>query len=232
MGRKFSLAVAGGSVVLLLGYGITAQSYLRLSALAPREKVLSGVFSRTYGFAVRDLEIASSAEMKAAVGELLNFDEAIYKEFSLGGKSFSLYAAYWRPGKMHPRLVAVHVPDVCWVAGGWRMRLEDRILGYRIRSVDYWPAQSRYFEKDGIGLNVLYWHVVGGSPSSHSAGDVNERLCFLKNFWENFGSSPAEQFFVRISSRDTWETWENVPNFMDLIKEFAPILQRSGTGNR
>ena len=38
---------------------------------------------------------------------------------------FAVYLAHWNPGRMSSRLIAAHVPDVCWPAAGW-VRNEDK----------------------------------------------------------------------------------------------------------
>ena len=77
--------------------------------------------------------VAETAEMQKAVGEILNFDDAVYAIYDNGGLRVSIYAAYWSPGKMSHRLIAGHTPDVCWVGGGW-VRRKAESLGMKIES--------------------------------------------------------------------------------------------------
>jgi hypothetical protein len=73
------------------------------------------------GWTVEYKPIADTPEMKKAVAELLNYDDAVYAVYSNGTRHLSVYIAYWTPGKMAQRLVAGHTPDVCWVGAGWRI---------------------------------------------------------------------------------------------------------------
>jgi|GEM_PF-6028343 len=70
---------------------------------------------------------AETAEMRKAVGEILNFDDAVYAIYTSADLRVSSYAAYWSPGRMSHRLIAGLTPDVCWVGGEWVKRNADSV---------------------------------------------------------------------------------------------------------
>jgi hypothetical protein len=70
-------------------------------------------------------EIAATPEMKRAVDELLNFDDAAFFTYTKGEDRVSVYIAYWKPGTMPQRLVSGHTPDVCWVGNVWEVRRRE-----------------------------------------------------------------------------------------------------------
>ena len=72
------------------------------------------------GWSGRDVPLGANEFLSSEVEKVLNYDEAVYREYSRAGESFGVYVAYWGPGKMPTRLVASHTPDRCWTENGWR----------------------------------------------------------------------------------------------------------------
>jgi len=71
------------------------------------------------GWSASQRPVADTEEMTRAVAELLNYDGGGFVTYANGDLQISIYAAYWKPGRMSPRLVATHTPDGCWVGNGW-----------------------------------------------------------------------------------------------------------------
>ncbi len=177
------------------------------------------------GWEVRDMPIATSGEMKRAVAEMLNYDDAVYREYRKGGRVLTVYAAYWRPYRFHPRLISIHTPDVCWVGNGWKIKSANYNYPVRISGGDAWHAQERVFEILGKNMNVLYWHILDGKLSGYAEGINSESGSFLKSVLYDLRHGSGEQFFIRFSSEQPWEVWMNDPLFNDLLDVFAPVLR-------
>ena len=174
------------------------------------------------GWSVRFLPVAESAEMQRAVGEMLNFDQAAYAQYIKGPVEVSLYAAYWSPGRMSQRLIAVHTPDVCWVGAGW-----ERMEGYQTRlvplggqgrptrvaqeselrptrvsdlqTVGSFPWEYRKFKLAERTEHVVFLHLVGGRALGYGLEGVPPWYSVIVDLKERGLRQREEQFFVRIS---------------------------------
>jgi hypothetical protein len=163
-----------------------------LANLLPREII---------GWTVRDQPIAETEEMKKAVGELLNYDDAIFRTYIQGGTTISIYVAYWKPGKMSPRLVAGHSPDVCWIGNGWRCTARD--FSYQLKIADQSvvrTAQSGTYELSSNVQHVLFWHLHQGQLISYEMAGTPPWWAALADLWKQGLNQRGEQFFIRISS--------------------------------
>lgn len=169
---------------------IAAEAHPRTSSLA---ELLPGTVS---GWETADEAVADTEEMKRAVAEMLNYDEAILRTYRQKDRTVSVYIAYWRPARFHPRLVAQHTPDVCWTGAGWRMSDAAQLivpLGFGGQTV---PGESRVFEQGGQRLKVAYWHLVGGRVY-HSAN--SQGVTFVRNLFDDLRRGQREQYFIRVS---------------------------------
>jgi hypothetical protein len=178
------------------------------------------------GWTVIDQPIADTAEMQKAVGELLNYDDAILRSYRRGGQQFDVYAAYWRPGKMSERLVAGHSPDVCWVAAGWSMIAKESpatplALGTWAPSA----GQYRVF-RDARGAMrwVVFWHVAGGRRVDYGQG--------VPPWWTVFSDLAARgfnqrssQYFVRVSANVPWEELNGDEGFRRVLGDIKTLIE-------
>ena len=170
----------------------------------------------------RFLPVADSAEMQRAVGEMLNFDQAAFAQYTQGSFEVSIYAAYWSPGKMSHRLIAAHTPDVCWVGAGWE-RMEARqiqlsgvnmqltpgvgtetreeLVATHLRNLAltdfYW--EYREFNLRGRMEYVIFLHLVGGRAMNYGVIGLPPWYSVLQDLAERGLRQREEQFFVRIS---------------------------------
>lgn len=165
-----------------------------LEAVLPHDRELRGEWKTT----VEDL--ANSPETSERVNKILQFDAAAYRTYRSRNSRVSIFAAYWRPGKVMPRQVAGHTPDVCWEAAGWRCTY------YTTQSYAIWsdaqkiPVKVRHFVQDGAQENVVFWHFSGHKWVSYSNYGRPPVRAFFQDLLDNpFGQHP-EQLFVRISS--------------------------------
>jgi hypothetical protein len=174
------------------------------------------------GWSVADVPLGPNEFLVNQVERILNYDEFVFRQFSRGRDSFSVYVAYWGPGKMPTRLVASHTPDRCWTENGWRcldMRFKESEIA---PGVQLQPADWRLFEPPGGGpaQYVLFWHLVEGK-----AYDYGERFNAVPHpvkWWKDavqqalFGS--REQYFIRITSDRPFELIRDDPAFIELLE--------------
>lgn len=173
---------------------------------------------------MQDMDIASTEEMKRAVNELLNYDRAIFREYRNGARSFSLYVAHWQPRKFHPRLISIHTPDVCWVGNGWTMEKADYTYAWNLADGPAWPAQYREFTVGGKRTYVLYWHIMNGKLSGYASGPSSANQNFFARPWQDIVEGTGEQFFIRVSSEQPWDTWRQDEFFRSTLSAFSPVL--------
>lgn len=157
---------------------------------------------------VEYLPIADTPEMKKAVSEMLNYDDAVFATYTRGQERVSVYIAYWTPGKMPHRLVAGHTPDVCWTLSGWKT-LEAR-SGVRLpdgRGGRLLPVEERSMSRDGKVEHVAFWHLLDGYPMSYGTGGLPPwHATFTDLFSKRLNQRP-EQFFIRLSGNAPLERW-------------------------
>jgi len=176
------------------------------------------------GWLSTDQPIASTPEMQKAVNEMLNYDEAVFRTYSSNGISFSVYAAYWSPGRFHPRLISIHTPDVCWVGNGMTQVKADYNYQLKIDSQTLWHGQYREFTANGIQTNVVYWHILNGKPSGYAEGPNSLSQDFFATMWRDMHEGIGEQYFIRISSDSSIEKCIKEPVFTQILQHFGPIL--------
>ncbi len=155
--------------------------------------------------------IADTPEMQKAVGELLNYDDGVFADYTRGADRLSVYIAYWTPGRMSHRLVAGHTPDVCWVGAGWtcteRGEVRYQLSAVRPQASDVGrqssalpPAESRTFTLNQTTEYVWFWHLVGGAPKSYGTGREAPWHAPLTDLLAKGLRQREEQFFIRLSA--------------------------------
>ena len=141
-------------VVLQFAYSLreepAAQPRLRLAELIARQVPDWTVVDEPIGMT----EATSEAALKT-----LNLDDFVYRRYQRGGRSFTVYAAYWAAGKMPTRLVASHTPDRCWTENGMRCVDLKFKQTYAVQGKPLLPADWRVFVSGQDG---------GRSPSAGS----------------------------------------------------------------
>jgi hypothetical protein len=177
------------------------------------------------GWTTVDLPIADTAEMQRAVGELLNFDDALLRSYRRGGQQFDVYAAYWRPGKMSERLVAGHSPDVCWVAAGWSLMSWETPVALLVSGA-WVPAAGQYrVFKDTRGSMrwVVFWHVAGDRRIDYGQGVPPWWTVFSDLVQRGFNQR-SSQYFIRVSANVPWEELNGEEGFRDVMRSVKTLL--------
>ena len=173
---------------------------------------------------------ATEAEL-GAVHKILNFDEAVFRTYRRDDRSFSLYVAYWRPGKMPAREVDFHVPDVCWVMVGWKKHAADYHFERQFEGRWLAPAQYREFDDSNGRQYVIFWHILDGRAISYSADDAHNQMNTLGAVFRMGLDQRGEQYFIRLSSgRPFEEVWndEGFQEILELTAALGPGLQPAG----
>jgi hypothetical protein len=218
------------ALILQLPIWRKEQPKLTVSGEGSLAKRLPNVLS---GGSVRDEPIAASEEMKKAVGELLNFNDGLFRIYELPGVRVSVYVAWWEAGRMSPRLVATHTPDVCWPGNGW---VRDRTaegggltteggrqttdgsgqtaagglaaLRGELMAKGFAQGECRVFLMRQTPEYVVFWHKVGDEMLSYGTGYAPPWWAWLDEMWRGGLNLRKEQLFVRVSSdRPLEEIW-------------------------
>lgn len=222
-------SILGVGSAVLAG-AILLQLWLRPSAeLGPARPIAMReiVPSQVSGWLVQDESLGATEAVSAAAVKILNLDDYAYRRFQRGGKSFTIYAAYWAPGRMPARAVASHTPDRCWTENGMRcidMRFRVPLM---LGSRALLPAECRSFvaaagEKP---THVAYWHTVEGRLYDYGArfNAVPSPWLWWKDTLAQAAYGSREQLFVRIASDTPLEELWNDPGFQAVMTRVADL---------
>lgn len=179
------------------------------------------------GWNISDMPLGSTEAINAATLKTLNLDDYVYRRFERGGSSFTVYAAYWAPGRMPTRLVASHTPDRCWTENGMRcteMRFRDI---YLIGGKQMLPGEYRAFvpPKGGATTYVIYWHTVAGELYDYGGrfNAIPAPWLWWKDTLAQAAYGSREQLFVRVSSETPLGSLWQDPAFQVVMAKIANI---------
>lgn len=226
-------ALLGAALVALVTAGIILGfRHATDSTPAPASPV---VFARLAGlpadgWTVSALPLGPTELVDEKAREVLQFDEMAYLHFRRGDREFTLYLAYWKPGKADLRTVNSHTPDSCWVNSGWVE--QERRSGFTgagdARPLP--PGEYRCFTHNNVRQYVVFWHLLAGRPvplAERGMPQLGYLLDLLRGEAKGLG---GEQYFVRIASpRPLEEIWSD-PKFQDVLRVLAPIGIGAGPG--
>lgn len=179
------------------------------------------------GWHGRDVPLGPNEFMVGEVEKVLNYDEALNREYTRGGENFGVYVAYWGAGKMPTQLVASHTPDRCWTENGWRcLAMKFRHAGtFEGRALQ--PGEWRLFEppRGGPPTHVLYWHLVQGRPYDYGErfNAVPHPLLWAKDAAQQALLGNREQYFIRLTSSAPLEDLWSDPGFADVLRGLAEL---------
>jgi len=178
------------------------------------------------GWRSREVPLGPNEFLEGQVGKILNFDEAVHREYTRGAVTFAVYAAYWGPGRMPTRLVASHTPDRCWTENGWtclEMRFkEERSVG----NLALQPAEWRLFRSPaGEKTHVLFWHLVDGRIYDFGSRftAIPDPVRWWKDAIRQAFRGSSEQYFVRVTSNVPFAEIWNEPGFGSVMKGLAEL---------
>jgi hypothetical protein len=142
-----------GVLALFLAAGVGFQFVYVLREVpqaTPRVRIADSVARALDGWVVSEELLGTTEAVSEAALKVLNLDDYVYRRFRRGNLSFTVYAAYWAPGRMPTRLVASHTPDRCWTENGMRcidLRFKE---SYEVKSRALLPAEYRVFVPGGM----------------------------------------------------------------------------------
>ena len=145
------------------------------------------------------MPLADSVESQKRIANILNYDEAVYAHYYGPNECrVSFYMAYWAPGTSTPRQVASHIPDVCWVNAGWKVKPIPEFSTQESDSIAIRSAQRRVFIIHDRIEYVWFWHLDGGRSVEYDENQtlgVKVRAALDRKFLKR-----KEQILIRISS--------------------------------
>ncbi|MDX2187237.1 MAG: exosortase-associated EpsI family protein [Opitutaceae bacterium] len=183
-----------------------------------------------FGWQGRDLPLAQTESAVDQAEKILRFDEFIFRSYQKQGLEFSVYVAFWSPGRIAAREVAFHIPDKCWVAAGWKRQSATYDHPVAIGGHTLAPAQLRQFSAAGSVQNVLYWHIFNGNAIIYNRDGSPSDLSMLTDLARHGLNLKGEQYFIRVSSSTSFEELfkdEGFVQVMELIAELGPGMSRS-----
>ena len=221
---------ASGIAVVLLAAALTFQFFLkpveRRDSLS-RIQLARRLPSDLPGWRMKELPLGPNEFLERRSAEVLRCDEFVFREFSLGEKSFAIFSSYWGPEKMPTRLVAMHTPDRCWTENGWICREQDFGVVKESTAGKLFPAQWRLFNppQSVEKVYVLFWLISDGKPY-----DFGRRLNLVPNpirWWadviDEARSGSKEHLFVRLTSNRPFDELRGDPGWEEVLGALAKL---------
>lgn len=172
------------------------------------------------------LPLESTEALAASAADTLRFDDVLFRQIKTTLGTFTIYAAYWRPGKIPTQLVASHTPDRCWTESGWRCLSQEHSRTLIVGTTTLRPGEERIFEGPHHDIqHVIYWHLVGSSLYAY--GDRFNNIPSVWLWWRDavtytFRSPPA-QCFVRLASNVPFQVLSKDPAFQAVVERLAEL---------
>ena len=214
-------------VVLLAGIGLQVFADWVSPEPVPVEPFLATAIPQNLpGWEVTDLDLGPTESVTEQSFRILNLDDFVYREYRRGPTAFTVYVAYWGPGKMPIRLVNQHTPDRCWTENGWSC--SDRRFHVRksVRGQALHPAQWGVYEIGDFSSESYFWHIVDDEPYWFGGERLNTRTSLtsvLLDFRNIATNRNPDQFFIRIVSQQSLDAiWEE-PGFADVMADLADL---------
>jgi hypothetical protein len=172
------------------------------------------------------LPVGTTEAASASVAAVLHYDDVFYREYASARIAFTLYAAFWGPGKMPTQIVASHTPDRCWSSAGWRCTKVAHATTFEGGGKRLLPSEVRVFVGPGDKVqHVAYWHLVGDHLY-----DYGERFNQVPSVWrwwrdvaEQIVRSPPEQYFIRIASDRPFAEMSNDPAYQAVVASLSKL---------
>lgn len=231
VGRRGWLPLVGLSGVLFVGFALQSEPIRNIAignrATAARPIQLARALpAELPGWQKRDEPLGLSEFVQGSVAKSLNYDDYIYRIFEADGRQFSVYVAYWSPGRMPVNQVAAHTPDRCWSSAGWLCESMRHKVELESSSPVLCPGEWRLFmAPDGQRRHVLYWHLVGGNLYNY--GERFNRVPSAWWWWHNAARQlfrgPSEQYFIRLTSDRPFEELAGDPGWEELLGALAKL---------
>ena len=155
------------------------------------------------GWIAKDMPLGETESLQSAAAKTLRYDDYVFRRYTRGTVEFTIYVAYWSPGKHPPQLIAQHTPDMCWTMNG--MSCEEMRFNVRKRVGDaaLWPGQWRKFVPPaGQAVYAMFWHLVGDRPFDYGEQfySVPHPVTFWLEALKFAISTKRSQLFFRLTT--------------------------------
>ena len=218
MARTLTILLASMLVVCagLVAFG-EFRSYPEGSLQTPLTELLPS--ATDHGWSQRDIPLGPTESVIERSETLLQFDDFVHREYRKGSRYFTVYAAYWEPGAMPPRIVNQHNPSLCWILAGWNCDDLDPQVEVAAPGMDVEPAQWGIFEKNGQVLYTYYWHLLDGEVFRFYSESIPGRIVRMATqpFSSKFNTK-REQYFIRVVSSEPVEFLWSEPFFHEILR--------------
>ena len=135
----------------------------------------------------------------------------------------TVYVAYWAPGQTPVSRVAAHTPDACWPGSGWAPLAQpypqqNLPLGERTLPL----AEHRLFRSAGsLTEHVWFWHIYDGRVINYR--DPYSVPALLEIALRYGFRRQGAQYFVRVSSNQSWEKLAPEPLLREIFVKLQPL---------
>lgn len=207
---RISIVIVLGALVLALAIG---WQFARGNAVAPAmarlpAKSLVGLLpDNDPAWRVEKLQLGATEFETEYALRALQCDDYVYNRYVKGDKWFSVYVAYWSPGKMPVYYVARKTPDACWPRAGMECVAAQFGVPLQVAELTMQPAQVREFKGrfaiDTRDVHVLFWLLVDGKAFNY--GTAVDATFSVVRWWRDMlhditTASKPRIYFVRISA--------------------------------
>ncbi|MGF1452978.1 MAG: exosortase-associated EpsI family protein [Opitutales bacterium] len=226
--RKIVIAF-GLLTTALVAAAVVHQSFFYKPPRTFTEK-LEDIIPREVGsWRSTDKDLAATPEQQRNVDEILQYTDAMVREYRRGALSFEVYVAYWAPKTMPVRLVQAHTPDICWVrGGGWSVDRDAMQSGVALEAEGSPLKLAEYrrmvvSRNQAVDRHVYYWHVIGDQIYTTKSIGTWDRWDPVKSLFRFGLNQQTEQFFIRVSSPVPFERlWED-PGVQEVMASLADL---------
>lgn len=180
------------------------------------------------GWQVTEVPLGATEFSQQLVSKILQFDDAVFLHYRKGGHDFAVYVAYWGPGKADMRTVNAHTPDTCWVNSGWQTQEKRSGFTGFGTAADLPTGEYRCYSNQGVVQYVAFWHLLAGRPVKMWRNGFPTLDFMWSVFRGNREALSGEQYFIRISCRQTLEEVWSDPAFAGMLQ----CLANSGLSSR
>ena len=221
--KKKQLLFIGAGILLVATIAIQFRGQRSASAQVDLYPVLAAAPA---GWTVRDLPLGETEMLQDSAAKTLRYDSFFHRAYRKDGVEFTVYVAYWSPGKHPPQMITQHVPDRCWPTNGLmcdEMRFD---VPTKIGSRPLWPAQWRKFrDSKGYPIYTMFWHKVG--DRSYDFGgrfyDMPDPLTYWSEALSYVARGQPAQVFFRLTSSVPFEQLWIDGGFQQAIKGFLVL---------
>jgi hypothetical protein len=230
--RSFPVLLTGGGLLLAIGLALQALTFCNVhSGDMVSGRATAHLASRfptqIPGWECRNEKLGPTEFTQEAAKDTLNFDDYIFRSYARPGQSFTLYAAYWRPGRMPVQRVEEHTPDTCWVDAGWRREKAKAAEVLRAGGVTLRPAQWRKMSFPGNNRvqYVAFWHLVDDRLyiQGEYLNSIPSPLAYWREAMYRAIGGQREQYFVRLTASVPFSAFEADPGYQEILRALARL---------